>query len=222
MVWMAWASCLWPTIGCEMSEVLIFDVNETLLDLRVLRPHFKRTFGSEQVMGEWFGLMLRLSLVATVTRTYRPFDVLGRDALTMTARKHGVNLDADSMDSILGDMLCLPPHPDVIAALIRFQDAGFRMATLTNSAPPALNAQLTHAGLVDFFERRLSVESVQLFKPAPETYQYAADQLGVPISNIRLVAAHDWDVTGAIRAGAQAAFVTRKGMVLGETSEIPD
>jgi 2-haloacid dehalogenase len=69
-----------------MSEILIFDVNETLLNLRVLRPHFERSFGSEQVMAEWFGLMLRLSLVATVTRTYRPFDELGRDALAMTAR----------------------------------------------------------------------------------------------------------------------------------------
>jgi 2-haloacid dehalogenase len=119
-------------------------------------------------------------------------------------------------------MLRLPPHPDVIPALTRLQDAGFCMATLTNSAPPALNAQLTHAGLTEFFERRLSVESVQLFKPAPETYHYAADQMGVPIGSIRLIAAHDWDVTGAIRAGAQAAFVARKGMFLGAASEIPD
>ena len=94
---MDWASCLWPTIVCDMADILIFDVNETLLDLRVLRPHFKRTFGSEQVMGEWFGLMMRLSLVATVTRTYQPFDVLGRDALEMTARKHKKSLDAEPM-----------------------------------------------------------------------------------------------------------------------------
>lgn len=205
-----------------MSEILLFDVNETLLDLRPLLPNFERTFGDQRVMGEWFGLMLRLSLVATVTRTYRPFDLLGKDALVMTARKHKVALDALAIDSILGDMLRLPPHADVIPALKQLKDAGFRMATLTNSAPSAVATQLDYAGLTDFFERQFSVEAVQLFKPAPETYQYAADQLQAVIGNIRLVAAHDWDVTGAIRAGARAAFVARKGMVLAETAEIPD
>ena len=132
---------------------ILFDVNETLLDLQSLRPHFERIFGDGQVMGEWFGLMLRLSLVATVTQTYRPFDVLGKDALGMTAQKHGLALDQQTIDTVLGDMLRLPPHPDVIPALTRLRDAGFRLATLTNSAPPALAAQLTHAGLTDFFEK---------------------------------------------------------------------
>ena len=125
-----------------MSEILLFDVNETLLDLRPLLPHFERSFGDEQVMGEWFGLMLRLSLVATVTRTYRPFDVLGKDALVITARKHGVTLEQTTKDAIFGDMLRLPPHPDVIPALTRLRDASFRMATLTNNAPSVVAAQL--------------------------------------------------------------------------------
>jgi 2-haloacid dehalogenase len=206
----------------RMTEILIFDVNETLLDLRALRPHFERAFDDGRVMEEWFSLMLRLSLVATVTRSYRPFDVLGKDALVMTAQKHGVDLDSASIETILCDMLRMPPHSDAIPGLTRLQDAGFRMATLANSTPPSLAAQLVNAGLEKFFERQLSVEAVQLYKPAPETYQYAADQLGVSIGDIRLVAAHDWDVTGAIRAGAKAAFVARKGMVLGESAAIPD
>ena len=140
----------------------------------------------------------------------------------MTGQKHGLDLRTAVIDTILDDMLRLPPHPDVIPALTQLQDAGFRMATLTNSAPPALAAQLAYAGLTDFFERQLSVDAIGLFKPAPETYHYAADQLKTAVHNIRLVAAHDWDVTGAIRAGTQAAFVARPGMVLGETAEIPD
>ena len=205
-----------------MSEILLFDVNETLLDLGALRPHFEEAFGNSQVTGEWFGLMLRLSLVATITRTYRPFDVLGKDALATTARKHQVDLSSTTIESIVGQMQQLPPHPDVIPALKRLQAAGYRMATLTNSAPKMLHNQLTHAGLVDFFEKRLSVEAVQLFKPASETYRYAADQLGTDLRNIRMIAAHDWDVTGAIRAGAQAAFIARKGMVLSQSAEKPN
>ena len=203
-------------------EILLFDVNETLLDLRALLPHFKLTFGDERVMHEWFGLMLRLSLVATVTRTYRPFDMLGKDALMITAGNHGLALENEAIDNILDDMQRLPPHPDVIPALTRLRDTGFRMATLTNSAPPVLAAQMTHASLTEFFEQQISVEAVRLFKPAPETYRYAAGQLGVAINDIRLIAAHDWDVIGAIRAGARAAFVARKGMFLSQTAEILD
>jgi 2-haloacid dehalogenase len=205
-----------------MPEILVFDVNETLLDLRALLPHFKRSFGDERVMGQWFGLMLRFSLVATVTRTYRPFDVLGKDALAITASKHGLTLDDGTIDTILGDMQRLPPHPDVIPALTRLKDAGFRLATLTNSAPPVQAAQLDYAGLSHFFEQQFSVEAVRLFKPAPETYRHAAGHLGAAIGDIRMIAAHDWDVTGAIRAGARGAFVARKGMLLAQSAETPD
>lgn len=206
----------------QKPEILVFDVNETMLDLRALHPHFEQVFGDKRVMGEWFGLMLRLSLVATVTRTYRPFAELGRDALLTTARKQGVELDTAVQNDILGTILRLPPYPDVIPALTRLRDADFRLVTLTNSAPAAQAAQLAYAGLTDFFERQFSVEAVQLFKPAPETYRYVADQSGVTINHLRLIAAHDWDVTGAIRAGAQAAFVARPGMILSGTAEVPD
>ncbi len=202
--------------------ILVFDVNATLLDLSPLGPHFEKWFGSPQVMSEWFGQMLRHSLVATITRTYQPFDVLGKDALRMTAVRKGVELSPADVDTITAQMRALPPHPEVPAALARLKDAGVRMATLTNSPPPALAAQLEFAKLTDFFERQLTVDSVKLFKPAPEPYHHAAQEFGVPISDIRLVAAHNWDVTGAIRAGAKAAFVARPGMVLGETDETPD
>jgi 2-haloacid dehalogenase len=36
----------------------------------------------------------------------------------------------------------------------------------------------------------------------------------VPIGEVRLVAAHSWDIAGALAAGCQAAFVARPGMVL--------
>ncbi len=60
------------------------------------------------------------------------------------------------------------------------------------------------------------------YVPQYETGQYAAEQLGVDIGEILLVAAHDWDITGAIRVGARGAFIARRGMLLGDLSERPD
>ncbi len=205
-----------------MTEVLVFDVNETLLDLGALRSRFEQVLGDAALLPQWFGQMLRNSLVATVTKTYAPFDVQGVAALRLTAQRAGIDLSLEDCGAVMGEMKELPPHPDVVPALRRLERAGFRMATLTNSPPPMVEAQIHNAGLDEFFERLLSVESVRLFKPAPETYEYAAEQLGVDIGDIRLVAAHDWDITGAIRAGAKGAFVARPGMLLGDLSERPD
>ncbi len=47
-----------------------------------------------------------------------------------------------------------------------------------------------------------------------ETYKWAAEQLSINISDAILVAAHGWDVAGALQAGMQAAFIERKGQSL--------
>ena len=52
--------------------------------------------------------------------------------------------------------------------------------------------------------------SVRRLKPAPEPYGMAAREFGVEIGGIRLVAAHAWDVAGALRPGGSAAFVARR------------
>jgi 2-haloacid dehalogenase len=105
----------------------------------------------------------------------------------------------------------LPPHPEVPENLARLREAGFRLATLTNSPPHMIADQMVNAGLRDYFEMSLSVSSVRRFKPAIETYQMAAKKLGVDIGQIRMVAAHDWDISGALQAGCRGAFIRRGG-----------
>ena len=50
----------------------------------------------------------------------------------------------------------------------------------------------------------------------------AARELGVEAGQLCLVAAHAWDVAGALRAGCRAAFVARPGMVLDPLAPEPD
>jgi 2-haloacid dehalogenase len=83
-------------------------------------------------------------------------------------------------------------------------------------------AQLTFAGLREHFEQVISADEVRCFKPAPEVYQLAASRLGVETGQVRLVSAHDWDVTGALRAGCTAAFVARPGQVMNPFGPQPD
>jgi 2-haloacid dehalogenase len=205
-----------------MARVIVFDVNETLLDLTALDPPFERAFGRPGVRREWFGQFLQSAFVSTITDSYSDFGTIGRAALEMTARRNGVELAADDRDAILGTMRLLPPHPEVPAALQRLRDAGLRLAALTNSTEAVATAQLTNAGLVPLFERILSADAARHLKPAREAYENAAAELGVGVGETRLVAAHAWDIAGALRAGAAAAFVARPGMVLDPLVEAPD
>ncbi len=205
-----------------MSRIIVFDVNETLLDLRALDQEFQRVFGDAAVRREWFGQLLQSALVTIATNAYTDFGTIGGAALDMVAARRGVTLSRDDRGKILNGILTLPPHPEVRASLQRLRDAGLRLATLTNSTQRVADAQMTNSGLKEFFEVVLSADSVRRLKPAPEPYHMAARKLEIEPSQLRLVAAHAWDVAGAMRAGCAAAFVARPGMVLDPLAAKPD
>ena len=205
-----------------MPRVCVFDVNETLLDLTALDPPFERAFGRPGVRREWFGQLLQSAFVSIITDAYADFGTIGRAALEMVAHRNGVELAPDERDSILATMRTLPPHPEVAGALERLRHAGLRLAALTNSTESVATAQLTAAGLAPLFERILSADAARRLKPAREPYEMAARELGTGVDGVRLIAAHAWDITGALRAGAAAAFVRRPGMVLDPIAPVPD
>ncbi len=205
-----------------MRRVIAFDVNETLLDLGALDPLFRRAFGDATARGEWFNQVIELAITATASNVYFDFAVVGDAALTMVAARRNVDLLPTARAAIVGGMRTLPPYPDVRPGLDRLRDAGFRLAALTNSSSDAADAQLGHAGVRGYFEQVLSVDRVRRLKPAPEVYRMAATSLGVSVGAMRLVAAHSWDVAGALRAGCAAAFVSRPGKVLDPLAPAPD
>ena len=205
-----------------MGRVQVFDVNETLLDLAAMDPHFQRIFGDPGVRVTWFDQMISSALVATVTGVYHPFGDHAMAALAMTAEQAGVELADGDRQAVAAQMRQLPAHPEVAGALRRLGDAGLRLAALTNSTEQVARAQLEHAGLLDTFELVLSADTVGRLKPAPEPYRMAAERLGVAIDQVRLIAAHAWDVAGAARAGCATAFVARPGKVLDPLAERPE
>jgi 2-haloacid dehalogenase len=140
----------------------------------------------------------------------------------MVAEREGLELSDEDKQKILGGMRELPPHPEVAESLGRLRDAGLRLATLTNSTQQVAEAQMENSGLRDYFEQILSADAVGRLKPAPEPYHMAAESLGVGVGEVRLAAAHAWDVAGAMRAGCAAAYVARPGMVLDPLVERPD
>jgi len=205
-----------------MARVLVFDVNETLLDLAALDPAFGRIFGDAVARREWFTQVLQSALTATVTDAYSDFGAIGMAALEMTAARRGTVLTDIDRQAIREGMQRLPAHPEVREGLERLRDAGLRLATLTNSTAAVGEAQLANAGLRDLFEQALSADTVRRLKPASAPYRLAAERLGVPVGEGRLVAAHAWDIAGARRVGCATAFVARPGQVLDPLAPPPE
>jgi 2-haloacid dehalogenase len=205
-----------------IASTAVFDVNETLLNLIDLDDLFLRIFGRARARRDWFALVLRNAMSLTVTGDYADFVEVGRASLTMAAEAAGVTATDEDIADVAAAMTSLRPHPDVVPALEMLQAAGIRMAALTNSPPRAAETQLESAGIAPFFDEILSVEAVRRFKPAAEVYESAARRLGVAPGDMVMVAAHDWDVAGAMRAGCKGAYVRRPGTALNPLYPPPD
>ena len=205
-----------------MPRVIVFDLMGTLLDLGALDSYFERFFGDAAVREEWFMQTQQLAMAATLTNAYEDFGVQADTGLEMTARRYQVSMLGEEKNLILGTLRKLRPFPEVAQSLERLRDAGLRLAALNNSTAQAAEAQLLHAGLRDHFEQVISADEIHCFKPAPEVYHLAARRLGVEPGQVRLVTAHDWDVTGALRAGCAAVFVARPGRVMNPFGPQPD
>jgi 2-haloacid dehalogenase len=193
-------------------SVLVFDVNETLIDIESIAPLFKELFGDERVLREWFGQLVMYSMTATLAECYVDFFTLGQGVLHMLADIHRVDITDDDVHRLQAQMRTMPAHPDVTEGLTALRDGGFRLVTLTNS-PHRSGARtpLENAGLAALFEQQFSVDSCRAFKPAPAVYRYVCQELGVAPADCMMVAAHVWDCLGAQSAGFSSALITRPG-----------
>lgn len=203
---------LWSTVS-GMDTVIVFDVNETLLDLGIVRSWFSRRFAGDPTASTWFSELLRLSFVSSVTDRYTPFTDLAAAALETVAEQHNTALAPEDLTKIKDILATLPAHRDTVEGLTCLTDSGYTLAALTNSPLPTATAQLDHAGIAHFFDTVMSVDMVQRFKPHRSVYLAAADRLSTPPADLVMVAAHDWDISGAMAAGLDGVFVERSGQI---------
>ena len=193
-------------------KVLVFDVNETLIDFESMHPLFERIFGEKKVLREWLGHLVMYSMTLTLSGLYKEYYSLGMGLLKMVGDIHGKTVTQDDLEQLRTGMMTMPSHPDVVEGLNQLKGEGYRLVSLTNS-PPNPNGQtpLEHAGFADLIEKQYSIHSAQAYKPVARVYHMVAQDLGVAPSECCLVAAHMWDTFGAQSVGFSGALITRKG-----------
>ncbi len=192
-------------------DTILFDINETVLDLAALRPRFEAAFGEPAVAATWFAMLLHSSTVCALTGVRTGFAELAGAMLDVLAARRATSISDDQRSQILATFANLNAHPDVVPALERLRGAGYRTVAFSNSSLTLVTSQITNAGLAEHYDDIVSVEETGSFKPDPGVYRFVAGRLGKAEADLRLIATHDWDTHGALNAGMLAAYIDRTG-----------
>ena len=192
-------------------RLLIFDVNETLLDLKPLARRINAVLSNELAFELWFSTLLQYSLVETLSGKHQDFSKIAKATFKMTAAKFKKVFAEDEIDNILSLITKLPAHSDVTKSLASLKNQNYTLVALTNGNAQVAKEQLAFAEIAMYFDRIFSVDEVAAFKPSAKPYQYVLSEMQIDPADALLVAAHGWDITGAQRARLKTAFIGREG-----------
>ncbi|MGQ0575883.1 MAG: HAD-IA family hydrolase [Pseudonocardia sp.] len=186
--------------------VVLFDVFETILQVDALGARFVDV---GRPAGEWelfFTRTLRDGMALTLAGTARPFGEVARAALRTTTDHR---LSESALDHVLAGFAELPPHRDVEPALAALARARIPAYAFTHGSAAVACGALDRAGLRSYLRNVFSAEAIGSFKPPPRVYDWVCEQVDTPRGRVALVAAHSWDVHGAVRAGLVGGLATR-------------
>lgn len=189
-----------------MAQAIVFDAMGTLFQLSPLRDRLRSLGAAEPALEAWFGRLLHSAASLTLAGSYRPFPELAEAALRTTLLQ--LRLHESGADEVLPGLAELPPYEGAEAALATARDAGLTVALLTNGAEENTRKLLEAGALDRYVDAVIAVDEVRAYKPAPEPYRHAAYRLGADPSDVYLVAAHGWDVVGALNAGLRGCGST--------------
>lgn len=199
-------------------RVVLIDVFETMLQVDALGPRFVDVGRPAHEWELFFTRTLRDGMALTLAGEARPFGEIARAALRTTT---GHRLTEEALDHVLAGFRELPPHPDVEPALITLARARIPTYAFTHGDAAVACDALDLAGLRCYLRDVLSAAEISSFKPPARVYRWACGQVDTSPERVALVAAHSWDVHGAVRAGLVGGLATRLEGWVPDTIERP-
>lgn len=204
-----------------LPRALVFDVNETLSDMGPMAQRFADVGAPQHLSVTWFASLLRDGFALTAAGVNPTFADLAHDVLVEHLAGQVVDPETGAKHVMAGFME-LPVHDDVVSGIRELAGLGLRLMTLSNGSASVADGLLSRNGIRSEFEKVLSVEDADLWKPAKASYTYALGASDLRATEVMLVAVHPWDIDGAHRAGLQTAWVNRNARRYPEHFSTPD
>jgi 2-haloacid dehalogenase len=195
----------------------IFDAYGTLFDVSAAAREAAAEAGNEALAESWQRLsfdwrrkQLEYSWLRAITHEHRDFWRVTKDALDWALEAQGLR-DPELRERLLALYWKLSAYPEVPETLARLKRAGLNTAILSNGSPDMLDAAARSAGIEALLDDMLSVESVGIFKPAPQVYELATTRFACKRNEVLFVSSNGWDIAGAAGYGFFTAWVNRAG-----------
>jgi 2-haloacid dehalogenase len=153
-------------------------------------------------------------------RGHTPYRQIGHRAVSYVMDRCGITYSQDEVRWLVSEIEKLKPFPDVIEALGKLREHGYKLAILSNGDRDMLKAAGPYIGFP--FDHVISVQEAGYFKPHWKTYASAAEIIGEDRSSCLFVANHAFDCIGAKSYGMRTAFIDRRKRPFGETPHQPD
>jgi len=210
-----------PTLRTSIGSPIaafVFDAYGTLFDVyavgaladRLVPRHgadLARLWRTKQLEYTWLQ-----SLMAGTAHRREDFDRITAHALDFAVAALGLPLGAGEKQQLRNAYLTLSAFPDARAALASL--APRPRWILSNGTLAGLAPLVRHNGMEALLDGVLSVDAVDVYKPAPQVYALAADRLGLPPERIGFVSSNCWDAIGARAFGFTTFWINRTGAPL--------
>lgn len=207
----------------------IFDAYGTLFDVSAAARNAAQEPGREKFARHWPAIathwrlkQLQYSWLRAVMDQHADFWTLTQDALDWALEAEGLDGDAELRERLLQLYRELDAYPEVPGMLKILKEHGKATAILSNGSPEMLNSAVGSAGIGEYLDDLLSVESVGIFKPARVVYDMVGTRFGCDPSEALFVSSNGWDVAAAAGYGFNTAWVNRAGEPIDRLPARPD
>ena len=197
----------------------VFDAYGTLFDVAAAARQAAAEPGGEklaqiwpQLAEDWRAKQLQYSWLRAVTGEHTDFWRVTQDGLDWALELRGLSDDVALRERLLSLYWQLQAYPEVLEMLRALKAAGMNTAILSNGSPDMLQGAVQSASLTDVLDDVLSVESVGVFKPAPQVYDMVLQRFGVAKHHVLFVSSNGWDAAAAASYGFVTAWVNRAGL----------
>jgi len=207
----------------------VFDAYGTLLDVDAAAREAAAEPGMEALKDNWLSIakgwrerQLRYSWLCSMMGRYDDFWELTSRALDATLEEHGLASEGKVRDRLLSLYGELYPYEEVPGLLADLKASGHKLAVLSNASPNMLETATKAAGIYQYFDALLSVDTLKCYKPTPAVYGLVTEHFGCNPSEVSFFSSNNWDISGAGAFGFKTIWVNRSGAAWDRLPGFPD
>jgi 2-haloacid dehalogenase len=196
---------------------VVFDAYGTLFDVAAAARIAAAEPGREAFAAKWPAIaatwrlkQLQYTWLRASAGVHCGFWQVTQDGLDYALEAHGI-AEPDLRARLLQLYWELQAYPEVPGMLSALKAAGLQTAILSNGSPDMLAGAVDHAGIGDMLDAVLSVETVGIFKPAPQVYDLVGQHFGCARREVLFVSSNCWDACAGAGYGFQVAWANRAG-----------